>query len=470
MSGPESDLARAVLGALILKPDILEGSDVSAGDFPAGRFRETFAGISEQWENGRPDKIDAVLLNQKISGEAPAAFISSLINGTVRLDPETFGRRLHELRRQSLRRRAIAEVSRTLHGEEKTGLIDPEAFERLRTMFRRFDELGDSTPETVSCSRLSDIEPKEMSWFWGSRIPFGMLSLLVGDPGNLKSFLATWLCSRSSVGKPLPDNSAPTVSCGSVILTAEDSPSYTIRPRADANGADPSKIYVLENSSFNIGEDLKRVRAQISEDPSIRFLVIDPVNSFLGGADYIKDTAVRDALNPLVRFLDETGIAGLGVMHLNKKIDLGGIYRIGGSIAFAGLARSILAVTLHPEDETKRLLRPLKMNYARQPASLAFSIGDDLRLSFDNEPVEIRSDEPLSQTAGHDGAENSFTVEWLRDRLSDEPVELKALIKDAAEVGISRRTLFYCRKKIGIRNKPSGFGKNKVSYWELPRE
>ncbi|MBN2241149.1 MAG: hypothetical protein JW793_00560, partial [Acidobacteria bacterium] len=111
-AGPE--LARAVLGGLILKPGLLEVSDVGAGDFPAGRLRDTFSAISDQWEAERPEAIDGILLAQKLSGDGAAAFVSGLIDGNVRLDPEGFRRRLIELRRQSLRRRALAAMGAAL--------------------------------------------------------------------------------------------------------------------------------------------------------------------------------------------------------------------------------------------------------------------------------------------------------------------------------------------------------------------
>lgn len=467
MSGPESDLARAILGALILKPGLLELSDIEADDFPAGRFRDTFSEISAQWEADRPEKIDDLVLAQKLGGNDSVAFVAGLIDGRIKLEPETFRRRILELRRQTLRRRALAATAAALQAEEKTGLVDPAGFERARKTFADLASL--EKPRNLPFPCLSNIEPKKMSWIWGGRIPLGMLTLIAGDPGLGKSFLSIWICSRLSMGREFPDNAAPTFSGGTIYLAAEDSAAYAIRPRADANLADTTRIHILEDSSLDIAEDLERIRAKVDEDPTIKLLVIDPLNSFLGQADYFKDTSVRSVLAPLCRFIEEREIACVGIMHLNKKIDLGGIYRIGGSIAFAGVARSVLAVTQHPEDEDRRLLRPLKMNYAKRPAALSFRVDDDLRLSFDIDPVVIDHDETLSPKVAEDGADNSFAVEWLRERLAGEGEELKSLIKAAADVGISRRTVFYCKKKIGIITHASGFGKDKTSVWELPR-
>ncbi|MBX3364030.1 MAG: AAA family ATPase [Phycisphaeraceae bacterium] len=84
---------------------------------------------------------------------------------------------------------------------------------------------------------LADIEPREVRWLWPGRVPLGRISLLVGRPGEGKSFLTTALAAHVSTGRTWPDASA--CPAGSVILvSAEDDPHDTIRPRLDAHGAD----------------------------------------------------------------------------------------------------------------------------------------------------------------------------------------------------------------------------------------
>jgi hypothetical protein len=434
-------------------------------DLFTGPRRKIAKAISDLWEE-KHGEIDEGELSVR-SGISMAAFYAER-EGCICLSPAAFQLKVNALIEEKKTDELMQLVGKEGPVRIKTGTWDPKAQARIRELVQEIEGL--EKPITSSCARLSGIAPKKIEWIWKGRIPLGMLTLVAGDPGLGKSFLSTWICSRLSTGGGFPDNDAPAIAGGIIYLSAEDSASYAIRPRADANGADASKIYILEDSSLDISIDLKRIAAKVDEDPSIRLVIIDPLNSFLGQADYFKDTSVRAILAPLCRFLEEKNIAGFGIMHLNKKIDLGGIYRIGGSVAFAGVARSILAVTQHPEDETRRLLRSLKMNYSRKPPALAFSISDDLRLSFEDKPVHVDQNDALSQTACQDGVENSFAVEWLRERLADEGADIKQLIKDAAEVSISRRTLFYCRKKLGIVTHGSGFGKFKTSTWELPNE
>jgi hypothetical protein len=199
MSG-NSDLARAALGSLILRPAIIEGSGVSAEDFPSGRLRETFRGIAEQWENSRAEKIDERLLAYNIGGDGPFEFVSSLTIGFSKMDlePETFSRRLFELRRQSLRRLALAEVAQSLHCEEKTGEFDQEGFKRIRAILQRFDKLetdqGAFDPSDV-LKRAEDLQTLDsgVKWIVSSLLPAQSITLFHAPGGTGKTWIALLL-------------------------------------------------------------------------------------------------------------------------------------------------------------------------------------------------------------------------------------------------------------------------------------
>jgi len=66
---------------------------------------------------------------------------------------------------------------------------------------------------------------------------------------------------------------------------------------------------------------------------------VDPISSYLGRAKMADEQAVRNVLNPLVALAEKTGICVLVIMHLNKKIDLDAVNRVGGAMAFVGIPR-----------------------------------------------------------------------------------------------------------------------------------
>ena len=54
------------------------------------------------------------------------------------------------------------------------------------------------TGPVLTC--LADVEPRPISWLWPERIPMGRISLLVGRPGEGKSFLTTDMAARVTTG------------------------------------------------------------------------------------------------------------------------------------------------------------------------------------------------------------------------------------------------------------------------------
>jgi archaellum biogenesis ATPase FlaH len=455
---------REILGQLILAPRLLESCDALQADlFSTPDHRKAFAGLSALWEELRPESIDPGILAEKT--ELYPEFVAGLVSGNYRPDPVNFAWRVRQLRRRRISERILRVSEDEGQHLVKTGEVDAAKLEEVRGLFLELDEKPAAGP---AFKRLSEIEGRQIDWLWRGRIPRGMLTLLAGDPGLGKSFLATWLASRLSTGAALPGDSGQAPGVGTVYLSAEDSAAYALQPRAARNGADLSKIIVFEDSEFDIGADLEKIRAIVKTEPGIQLVIIDPLNSYLGTADYLRDPEVRAKLNPLVQFCEETRIACLAVMHLNKKTDQAGIYRIGGSIAFAGVARSILAVTQDPEDPDRRFLRPLKMNYTRKPDPLAFRIGEDLALAFEDGPADIGADESLTPPTGREAVEGSFVEGWLKERLAGESADLRDILSAAKEVGISRSALFRAKAKLGVKTRPFGYRDKKTSLWELP--
>lgn len=43
--------------------------------------------------------------------------------------------------------------------------------------------------------RLSEFEPKKIKWYWDQLIPFGMTTVVEGDPGLGKSYLLMHLAA-----------------------------------------------------------------------------------------------------------------------------------------------------------------------------------------------------------------------------------------------------------------------------------
>ena len=459
------ELENEVLSNLILEPARMESNeDLSEELFSSTKNRRIFREISRIFEEYRPQTIDeGVLADQS---ETTRAEIEKFMTGALLTSPGNFNLKVLHLKRECFIRKLYGIVNAECEQHLKTGLWTPDVFDKACNLMAKIRCLDCGDPGQ-SFSLLSTIEAKRIDWLWRGRIPVGMLTILAGDPGLGKSFLCTWLAARLSRGEALPDNADLKETASTVILSAEDSPSHALRPRAEANGADLSRIYCMEDSAFDIAADLRRLDALSTADPSIKLVVIDPLNSYLGQVDNYKDPAVRAALRPLTEFAESRRIATVCVMHLNKKTDLDGIYRIGGSIGFAGLARSILAVTKDGDDEERRLLLPLKMNYAKKPGSLAFTILDDLRLVFDANRVDADVEEALSPLKRQAGAESSHAAQWLTDFLADGPQDLKNILRAAESEGHTRSAIYRAKARLPIDSRTTGFSEHRSSSWKF---
>jgi hypothetical protein len=327
--------------------------------------------------------------------------------------------------------------------------------------------------------RMADIEAEEVAWVWPMRLARRKLNLVVGDPGLGKSTIALDVAARISRGAVWPDTgSAPLGNV--VILTAEDGLSDTVRPRLDLHEADVTRVHVLRavreatgaERSVSLALDLGPLEQAINETQAV-LVVIDPVSAYLGMANSYRDSEVRAILAPLHALAERTDVAIWGVMHLTKDAQRQALYRGQGSIAFVGAARLVLAVGADPDDESgeRRFLMPVKSNVCAPVATLAYSIVSESgrgRLAWEATPVEgIDVNAVLAPHRPEEAEARRDAEAFLRDQLTDGPVKSSVLFKAAEAQGISRRTLFRVRARVGVEAERIGFGRKGEWYWRL---
>lgn len=335
-------------------------------------------------------------------------------------------------------------------------------------------------PVAVRMTRLDTVEIRPVTWLWTGRIPRGKLAILEGDPGLGKSTLTIELAARVSRGHPLPDE-GPTAPADVVFLTFEDGLEDTIVPRLHAAGADLARCHALSGISCNGGperllsipQDIPAVRAKLDE-VGAALLVIDPLSAALSAAtDTYKDADTRQALAPLARMAEETGVAVLIVRHLNKGAASRAIAAGGGSIGFAAAARAVLAVHPDPGDPSARVLAVVKCNIAPIAPSLSFGLVDAGegwahvewrgRSEHSAEALNLaRLGSPMAADA------ESEADTWLRGLLTDGARERQEVLRLAKDRGFPERTIERAARRLGVQRDTSGFGADRKSIWTLP--
>ena len=218
---------------------------------------------------------------------------------------------------------------------------------------------------------MEDVVAEEIEWLMPGRIPLGTVSMIGGDPGSGKSTLTGLLATTVSIGGCWPDDPGEHTDAGNVILlTAEENLANAVRPRLDKMGADLTRIHVLTTieqsdgrlTPFSLTRDIPLLEQACERLGDVRLIIIDPIGSYLSGADSHSDCEVREAVNPLFKLAEKHRCAVLLIAHLNKGVGTNVLYRFSGSIAFAGTSRMVWFLSRHPTERTKRVLSFVKGN------------------------------------------------------------------------------------------------------------
>jgi hypothetical protein len=331
-------------------------------------------------------------------------------------------------------------------------------------------------PEPVLV-RMADVAPEQVRWLWPGRIPLGKLTLLAGPGGLGKSMLTADIAARVSRGKAWTDGPVPPR--GDVLLiSAEDDPGDTIRPRLDAAGADVCRVFHLPGirSTREDGEviemswslsDCDMLATALNQMADCKLVVIDPIGSYLGGrVDAHRDNEVRSALDPLKRLAAERGIAVVLVAHIRKGASAHADDMVLGSRAFTTLCRGVLHLVPDEQSKDRRLLLPGKINIAKKADGLAFTIVDGPRLEWEAEPVTQTADDHYTAASrpGPDADALKEAEDFLRTALAHGPRLTKEIEEEGREgYGLSRRTLERARASLGVCT----FKEGKKWYLEL---
>ncbi len=341
--------------------------------------------------------------------------------------------------------------------------------------------------ETLQLIWGSEIKMEPTKWLWPRCIPFGSLTLLSGLPGTGKSQVAAFLASVVSTGGTLPDGSTCPAS-KALYCSAEDAPAKTLLPRFVANNACSAKIGfpkgVVKKSTEPESEgetkpekerswnllDTSLLEKCLNANPEIRFVVIDPIGSYVGGStDTYRDNEVRHVLNPLKELAEKRELAVILICHLGKSKHLTADQNILGSTAFSGLARVSLHVQPDPKNEGSSLLLPGKNNLSPQSPGWRFSLESVELTNEKGELIETSkvcwSDEPVEGVNANTAYQGELSEgkkrgpeprklqeakQFLTEFLADGARYKFMLDEEIRRRGISEATLKRAKENLGV--------------------
>lgn len=394
-----------------------------------------------------------------------------LLNRPVILWPDNDDVGMHHMRRIAERLHALGNkdvhLLKWCDAPDKGDAADfTDTDEELATLLDAAEPVPAVGDDGIDLIRIADVETRKLKWLWKGRIPLGKTSVIDGDPGLGKSLLTLDLAARVSRGTAMPDATKSDAGgpSGVVILSAEDDPADTIKPRLEAAGGDLRRIVLLAAVRDAKGEcraphigDLDALKIAI-RNVDAALVVIDPLMAYISDErDSHRDQDIRRALGPLGTLANETGVAIVLVRHLNKTGNGNPIYRGGGSIGIIGAVRSGLLVASDPDDPDgqTRVLAQTKSNLSVPAASLRYRVIEAKAGVPSIEWLGSSTQSAISLLAAtretvEERTERDEATDWLRTTLAKGPFPAKQLLGDARQAGLAEKTLRRAAKSLGV--------------------
>jgi hypothetical protein len=313
--------------------------------------------------------------------------------------------------------------------------------------------------------RLSDVEAKPVNWLWEPYVPLEMITILSGDPGVGKTFIALAIAGALTRGEPVlgTGNAQP---ANVLCLTLENSAAHVLRPRFDSQGGDSKRFFLMRGTLYDDGDSQKQGGVSLADTDQLdaailqtdaRLVVIDPLHSFLGaGVDLHRSNETRPILDGIIKLAERHSCAVLIVRHLSKASGGRALYRGLGSIDITGAARSELLAAADPFDPTRRVLAHSKSNLGKAGDSLNYAIDETGKLFWCSKS-NLTASELLAECSFDQQSALEEACDFLQELLSGGPQPSKDVKEQAKARDISLATLRRAQSRLGIQKRPNGY-------------
>jgi hypothetical protein len=316
-------ICRHLLGFLILSPHLLENTDLSANDFTPGRLRRVFEIIATTWENSRPESIDQILLAERLGGDAHVSFISSLLDGLPKAQPESFASYVRELKRRNISARILKKIS----GQPKDGNLDLAEVRQDLAEYDGLEKIEVDIPKAEPIEELCLRPIPPIEFLVKPIIGRHLLTLIGGQKGVGKSLYAIQLSLHSAAGmNPFISDEIQIVSPCNVLYIQQEISLPGMKDRAFKMRLE--KVFNLGGRfkhftttgrwwSLDNQDDVRKIKRLILENKT-DILILDPLYTFSpNGLNSDKDAG--PVIAALSAFKDEFNIALCAIHHFSNK-------------------------------------------------------------------------------------------------------------------------------------------------------
>lgn len=327
---------------------------------------------------------------------------------------------------------------------------------------------------------LSEIEREELDFLWYPYLVRGEVSILEGDPGLGKSYLAQMVSGAIAKGKRIicSKKGQPKVTGPVVYFDIENSAGTVTKPRLEDNGFGDLTNYFPIEQAFGIDDEeaLDEIYEHLEEiKPAL--VVFDTLNTYIGKADTHKASESTQAFGQFGQIAKQFGCSVLVLRHLTKGAG-SAMYRGQGSIAFAGSARVVMSVGVDPNDTETRAMAVTKCNFAKAPPALTFRIEERPNGKSEfvwGEFVDLTSQEIMdaasaARAEGRVGSGMQEAMEFLESHITGVALDKAKLCRMAEKRSIPEKMLTRAAAKMGVNIQKTGKGMSKAETWEITDE
>lgn len=343
--------------------------------------------------------------------------------------------------------------------------------------------------------RASSIKIRRTRYVWEGRCPVGVMTFLAGREGTGKSTVAYDLAARLTRGELPGEFMGQPRSV--IVCAGEDSWEHTIAPRLIAVNADLDSVFRVRAQTVDgpmdivLPRDVSEVTEMVRED-NVGMIILDPLMSMLDKKmNSDKYQEVYTALKPVIQMAELTGVAIIGITHLNKTAGTDPLSRMMASRAFSTAPRSVLITHLDDsEDESgddfagpnnqpreKFILGHEKHNLGPKARTLAYHI-EAKEVGWDDGPIissrivwDGESKNTVAAAMNGENRKRSPAVgnaeTWLRAKLTQLGgfAEAQMIKKEAEKDGLSWTSVERASRRDGFVKVPPSPGV--PARWQL---
>ena len=325
------------------------------------------------------------------------------------------------------------------------------------------------TEADLKLINMESVEVEQIEWLFYPFIPFGKVTIIQGDPGEVKTTMVLQIIAKLTKGeKILPEQQqatdekdraeknvdsdanpveSPIEPVNVIYQTAEDGLGDTIKPRLLAAGADCSRVMVIDDND----QALTMMDARLEEaiiQTKARLVVLDPIQGFLGtDVDMHRANEIRPLMKRVAVLAEKYHCAIILIGHMNKNSNGKSSYRGLGSIDFQAAARSVLIVGRIKDEPEIRVVCHVKSSLAPEGKSIAFRLDKDTGFEWIGE-YDISADDLLS--GDNRGQKIHVAKEFLQEFLVSGSVAQTKVAEEAEVRGIKKKTLWNAKKELEI--------------------